>query len=106
MSQMTRPAEHYCKHRGYDLRVEKSFNRNGGIALDCFVAETGEPYCIATVDIPEVPITENGKSYAFIKNWSENEGILESLISAKIVEPTGMKYPTGFVFADLVKVLI
>lgn len=42
--------------------------------------------------------------HVIIKNWSENQGILESLIEAGIVTPL-MEIPTGFVRANLCKVL-
>ena len=58
-------------------------------------ADTGEIVTTATVNIPE-------DDYRIvIKNYSENEGVLETLIEGKIGEPRGMVrvgYASGYKF--------
>lgn len=54
-----------------------------------------------TVNIPEESLKWDE---VFIKNWSENEGILEALIDSRIVEKIG-EVPTGFVKADKCRVV-
>ena len=61
----------------------------------------GEPLFKATVAIDEVP----PPGHVFLKNWSENEGIVEALIVAGIVELTGRTVKTGFCEALEAKVL-
>ena len=99
--------EFYVKFRNHQLQINKLSYNNGAVALELVDTEDGEPYMVATVNIPGV-LTEEGiyDGYTFIKNWSENEGILECLIENKIVEPTGEIYTVGFSFAHLVKILI
>ncbi|WP_204321205.1 hypothetical protein, partial [Proteus mirabilis] len=41
----------------------------------------------------------------FIKNWSENAGILESLVASRAVEDTGIRIGSGFVQVPVVKLL-
>lgn len=85
------------------LKKSQYAGRNGRIALLANDNE-GYPYLTATVNLPDYEIPT--KSHTFIKNWSENSGILKVLVDAKIVEDTGITVPTGFVSANLVKVLI
>ena len=43
--------------------------------------------------------------HTFIKDWSENTGMLKALVDAKLVEDTGIRVPTGYVEAALVRVI-
>jgi hypothetical protein len=47
-----------------------------------------------------------GNSYTFIKDYSENEGMLDALVEAGIVSKPLGYYQTGFVTCPLVEVLI
>lgn len=73
---------------------------NGRVALQLADAETGEPIAKATINIPEIEIAEDE---AFIKNWSENEGMLEALVGAGIVERTVMSAASNLVDAPIVR---
>ena len=64
---------------------------------------TGEAICTATVNLPEVKLAHDE---IIIKDWSENEGALQSLIDAKIVSNPIRQIPTGFVLADVCKLLV
>ena len=74
---------------------------NDRIALKMY--QKGEPLCVPSVNLPNTPLGENE---IFIKNWSENEGVLEALVKAGIVEDTGQTVPTGFVEANVCRLLI
>ena len=37
--------------------------------------------------------------HVWIKEWSENEGVVQALVDAGIVELTGNAWPTGYTFA-------
>jgi hypothetical protein len=63
----------------------------------------GEPIATATVNLPDEPLE---KDEVFIKNWSENEGMLDVLITAGIIGPVIEEVPTGFVKAQKCKLLI
>lgn len=50
------------------------------------LASDGQREMTATVNIPECSLL--GPDEVFIKEWGENEGILQALITAQIVTPT------------------
>jgi len=66
------------------------------------LSKNNEPLSTATVWLHEQP----AEGCVWIKNWSENEGVLESLTEAKIIEPTGRTCPTGWVEAHEAKLLV
>ena len=84
---------------------------NSRTALELVIAENdeerelykGEPMATATVNIPQVPLERNE---VIIKDYSENEGMLETLVKAGIVEDTGKVVETGFVVCNICKLLI
>ena len=53
-----------------------------------------EPYMTITSNFPDQPRDSNE---LFIKDWSENEGILKHLVEWGIVEPPHRRFPSGFV---------
>ena len=57
----------------------------------------------ATVNLPDHNIPEG---YVYIKDWSENEGVLKSLIAAKVIEAPEIFLPSGFVYVPVCKLLI
>ncbi|MHB8406219.1 MAG: hypothetical protein ACYDCJ_12430 [Gammaproteobacteria bacterium] len=67
---------------------------------------TGGLVLKATVNLPDCadPRLDDG-SHVLIKDWSQNEGTLRSLVDAKIVEDTGETFPAGQVEAHLCRVL-
>jgi hypothetical protein len=87
-----------------DVFIEKGKYHDGSTALR-LLDETGQPVLIATVclsHIEEKPAQGN----VFIKDWSENEGLLVSLQQSKIVGPTLRDIPTGFAKAYECELLI
>jgi len=82
--------------------VELNFAKyqNGSTAIQAFNL-FGEPEFVATVTLDEVP----PKGHVFLKGWSENEGIPDSLVKAGIVELTGRLIPTGYVEAQEARLL-
>ncbi len=91
------------KYKDWNVRIKKEQYRNGRIALRLIDLDHGFPIATATVNIPEAPC---GRNEAYIKNWSENEDILDFLIDNRFVESTGKTFLTGHMLAHLVKVLI
>ena len=80
--------------------IKKGTYPNGSTALQ-LISVDGEPLATATVALDVLPDEGN----VFIKNWSENSGILESLQDAGVVGPVIRTIPTGFVQAYEVKLL-
>jgi len=76
---------------------------NGRTGIELVSEKDGSPVAVATVNIPDVYLD---KDEVIIKNYSENEGMLDTLVNAKIVEPTGRKVHTGFVECDVCKLLV
>ncbi|MFW6015275.1 MAG: hypothetical protein ACOCRK_02410 [bacterium] len=74
---------------------------NGSTAIS-FRSSVGEPLSVATVSLGDITPSEG---CAFIKNWSENEGVLDCLIDNDMVELTGKEIETGYCKAQEVKLL-
>ena len=64
---------------------------------------TGERWSVASVCLPDC---QQAPDEVFIKNWSENSGLLPVLIMAGIVEDTGRIIPTGFVHANVCRLRV
>lgn len=50
--------------------------------------EPGEPIAMATVNIPEIAAML-GSNQTLIKNYSENQGMIDALVNAGVVEEVG-----------------
>ena len=90
----------------WNCAIKKEMYKNGVTALVLYDVNDGEEVFTATVSLPEYQLQEAKDDITFIKNWSENEGILECLVENEIVENLQIQVPTGFVMAHMVKVLI
>lgn len=91
------------KFRTWTCNIKKATYPNGRVGLRLLSVGDGSPIAVATVNIPDVKLPEG---YVFIKDWSENTGMLKCLVEAGIVEDTGQRIPTGFVEAAVCKLLI
>ena len=98
---------------GYDVEIIKqkyAYTRNDCLQLVAASTERnreldifpGEPISTATVNV-DVKLQ---KGFILIKNYSENEGVLEALIKEGIVKDTTKTYPVGYCHANLVELLI
>ena len=75
--------------------LELSFHRyqsNRRIAIE-LVCDDGSPYATATVNIADQALEQD---HVFIKDYSENEGMLDALVAAKVVRDTGIRARAGF----------
>ena len=77
---------------GEELNVKLSKYANGQNAMQ-LVDQDGIPFMTASV-AHDVNIDDD---CVIIKNYSENEGIMEALIEAEIIEKPFCEIPTGFV---------
>ena len=82
--------------KGYSCKLIRGVYTNKRTALWLIDKDTEEPICCATINIPEIDLPEG---YVFIKNWNENEGILDALIEARIVEAPQTQHPLNWVTA-------
>ena len=66
-------------------------------------SEDRSPVMVVTTNVPGTPLKEDE---ILVKNWSENEGILEELQRLGVVGEVLAEIPTGYVVAHKVRVLI
>ena len=91
------------KFKKWNCEIELAAYSNGRIAILLNDKDTGEHILTASVNVPEYNLKEDE---LFIKDWSENEGILKALCEAQIIEDLGQSEPMGFVDAHLCRLLI
>jgi hypothetical protein len=82
------------RFKNWDCVIQKCEYGNGRPALQLVDASDGEPIATATVNLPDLPA---GPNQVFIKDYSENEGMLKALTEAGVVKPTGETVRSGFV---------
>lgn len=87
----------------FDVIIEKAHYENKRIALRAVDAYNGEPVATITVNMPHLTCPPG---YTWIKNHSENEGIMEQLVEAGVLESPVADNPSGFVTVYLCKVMI
>ena len=96
--------------------IVSAYRDGGAFALQLVGAEDtpyeGEPIATATVNLPHMGLGagKGGRVLTFIKDWSENQGILDQLVEQNLVERVyrqgePVRVPTGYVQADLVEVV-
>jgi hypothetical protein len=85
-------------HNAYQVHVQKSEYRNGGIAIQLIDAEDGTPFATATIWVEGLAENE-----VAIKNYSENLGMLTFLVTNGIVEQPHRQINNGFVNIPICK---
>lgn len=88
------------KYSAYDVELVERFYANGRLAIELIDANDGCPVMVATVNLPEVPLSEGE---IIIKDYSENEGVLDFLQSEGIVGPVLRTAQSGFVQCQIVQ---
>lgn len=83
------------RFKEWDCIVQFHLYNNCRTAIELVDEKDGEPVLMATVNIPEAHIESDE---VIIKNYSENEGILEVLIEAEIISG-----PIDYVQSDFVE---
>lgn len=91
------------KFKGYDCVLDTTRKYpNGNVAIILLRHKTGEMICKATISVPHLILDE---TEVVIKNYSENEGILEVLENAGVIKQTGQFATVGYVQAPICKLL-
>ena len=92
----------YCNTKYINGYVEILAGRysNNRLALSLGDPNTGELWTVATVNIPDEVLGDE----IILKNWSENEGILDFFIQNGLSENTGREIHIGYVVANVVKI--
>lgn len=79
----------------YQVYVNIRQYSNGRPAIELIDAEDHFPYAVATVNMPDVLLMPNE---VLVKDYSENEGMLEFLTVHNIVTPTENGVHSGHVW--------
>lgn len=90
------------KFLGYSCTVQFGEYPNGRTAIELVVKKTGEPMTVASVNLPFHHLESDEIA---IKNYSENEGVLEALVAAKIISEPVRFISTGFIQAPICKLI-
>lgn len=77
---------------GYAGIVERKRYKDGSPCIRLWTTH-GEPLCTATVCLEGFKAPQG---HAFIKDYSENEGILKALVDANIVADTDRRIPVWY----------
>ena len=85
----------------YLLFIKKETYKEGGIRIQLYDSTDGTPYATATTNIQGD--LESGE--VAIKNWSENEGILDFLVEHKFIEKPHRFVKQGFVRIPICKLI-
>ena len=89
----------FIQFKTYKCKVSYSkYISNQRISITLVDYDDDYPIAVATVNIPEENLDYNEVA---IKNWSENEGILQTLIDAGIINKPHRQVDIGFVKADI-----
>jgi hypothetical protein len=70
------------KFKDWDCIVAYAQYGNGRTAIQLMAEDDGQPIAIASVNLPDEPMEADEIA---IKDYSENEGMLDCLVEAKIV---------------------
>ncbi len=101
---MKNRSEKLVRFAGHDCVVQaERYALNGHTALSLYDARTGEYVATASVNMPHAPLAPN---QVFIKDYSENVGMLKALEEAGIVRVSGVYVPTGIGSLPVCELLI
>lgn len=89
-----KPRPEIYRYRDWSVVLDWPTYENGRRALRLLDSETGEQICVATVNVPQEFLEDD---CAFIKNYSENAGMLNWLIVNQLATPTGRAVRSGYV---------
>ena len=85
-----------------ECTVEKAEYNNGRTALYLIHKQDRDLVAVVSVNLPEYPLKDDE---IFIKDYSENYGIMEVLENAGIIEDTGQSAKSGFEMIPKVKLI-
>ena len=92
------------KYKHWNCYVDfNKYASNGNNAICLYEVGTGEPIAVATLNLQGIRLKADE---VIIKNYTENEGMLKTLVNAKIIsEPISM-VQHGFVMSPICKLLV
>lgn len=90
------------KYKEWDCLLQRGNYENGRVAL-CLIADNGEPISTCTVNLPDESL-DAGE--VLIKDYSENEGMVEFLVKEGVVERTDRELRSGYISIPVCKLLL
>ena len=88
--------------RKFDTVIDVATYHNGRPAIQLVTISDGEPFGTLTCNIPEYNLEENE---ILVKTWSENEEMAKCCLQSGFFKDTGKRVPTGFMEAQVWKIL-
>ena len=85
-----------------DVVVVADKYHDGTTALMLRSYKDGEPIAKATVNLGNMNIEPN---IVYIKDYSENEGVLRTLLMGNIIETIGLTRPAGFEMVEAARII-
>jgi len=79
---------------GRAVTVNPQFLTYGNARTALCFNEQGEPFGVATVNMPDQHLNPGE---VFIKDWSENEPLVQAMLAAGWIELTGREVLSGYV---------
>jgi hypothetical protein len=95
--------KHIVKFKKWTCVIQKEKYQNNRTALCLVDCKSGEDVLMATVNVPELPLKADE---VFIKNYSENEGVLSVLVKANIISEPFRYEELNLVIVPVCKLLI
>jgi hypothetical protein len=82
----------------YDVELRRNQYASGNLALEAFDCETGQPFCMISVNLPGWSNALPADAF-YAKHWSENAGLVEQLVEQGILVPVAdaPEVSSGFV---------
>jgi len=91
-------------YKGWNCNLNKSYYEHGKRVALCLIdADDGEPVSTCTVNLPEEPLADDE---VLIKDYSENEGMVEFLVKEGVVERTNRDVRSGYVAIPVCRLLV
>lgn len=76
---------------------------NDNTAIVILDPVTGERELVATVNLWDPPPPPHADDEVYLKDWGENEGVVEALVAAGVITITGQEWPAGYCKAVLAR---
>ena len=88
------------KFKKWNCIIKIRYYQNKRIALQLIDEIDGSPVAVATVNLPEIKLKKN---QTIIKDYSENEGMLNSFQNVGLVKKIIGSTQTGFVVCPIIE---
>lgn len=69
-----------------------TYTHNNATSL-CLITENGELYMKVSINLPDMKLENT--DYIFVKNYSENKGVMEQLINQKVLSEPKFSFHYG-----------